>query len=302
MSERYGEIKIDDDTINYNVSTKGNVKNTNTNKVLKLNQKMGYLYAPVRINGKSPSLRVHRLVALAFIPNDDTSKKFVNHIDGNKLNNCVENLEWITPKANVQHALDNKLLKPFERKVCKCDVDGNVLEVYDSLKAAKEKTGIDDGGIAKVCKGQRQHAGGFKWKYFEIQENENIDDLDIPSMKSIDGFPNYLVAKEGKAYSKRYKKYLKHKTNNDGYQMVYLQENGKQKEFSIHRLVATAFIPNPENKGYVNHKNGNKLDNHVNNLEWTTNSENVQHYHTELKNKTIKNIKNIKKVKENETI
>lgn len=299
MSERYEEIKIDDKSTNYAVSNKGNVKNTNTNKVLKLNQKMGYLYAPIKVNGKSPSLRVHRLVALAFIPNDDTSKKFVNHIDGNKLNNCVENLEWITPKANVQHALDNKLLKPFERKVCKCDEDGNILETYDSIKAARDKTGIDDGCITKVCKEQRQHAGGFRWKYFEAQENENIDDLDIPSMKSVDGFPNYLIAKEGKVYSKSHKKYLKATTNKDGYQMVYLQENSKQTEFSIHRLVAISFIPNPENKGYVNHKNGNKLDNHVNNLEWTTNSENIKHYHRELKDK---NIKNIKKVKENETI
>lgn len=64
-----------------------------------------------------------------------------------------------------------------------------------------------------------------------------------------------------------------------GYYMANLNKDGLQKSIKVHRLVAEAFIPNPENKPSVNHKNGNKLDNNVYNLEWATYSENKRHAH-----------------------
>lgn len=270
------------------VSNKGNVKNIITSTILTLSKKMGYHYVSTDVNFKTFGMRVHRLVALAFIPNDDKTKKFVNHINGNKLDNRVENLEWVTPQHNVQHAYDNKLIKPFERKVCKCDMDGNVIETFNSLKTASEKTGIHDAGIVKVCKGKRQTAGGFKWKYFEIFENEKIDGIDMASMKHISNFPNYMISKDGKVFSIRYKKYLKSQINPDGYETIQLQNNAKKSDFLVHRLVALAFIDKPEEKDFVNHKNGIKIDNTINNLEWVTHSENMQHYYRKIKISTTK--------------
>lgn len=64
-----------------------------------------------------------------------------------------------------------------------------------------------------------------------------------------------------------------------GYFIIGLRKNGKQKMFKVHRLVAMAFIENPENKPQVNHKDTNKKNNHVDNLEWATSAENMQHAH-----------------------
>ena len=79
-------------------------------------------------------------------------------------------------------------------------------------------------------------------------------------------------------------KILKLKINNKGYTKVYLYKNKKSKMFFVHRLVAMAFVPNPNNLPQVNHKDGNKLNNSIGNLEWCTCSENIKHaYKTGLK-------------------
>lgn len=84
--------------------------------------------------------------------------------------------------------------------------------------------------------------------------------------------------------AKRKEHILKSFKSNSGYLRVSLYKNGLEKHFSIHRLVAIAFIPNPENKLEINHINGVKDDNRICNLEWVTKSENEKHaYKTALK-------------------
>lgn len=95
--------------------------------------------------------------------------------------------------------------------------------------------------------------------------------------KTLDRNPNYAVSSDGSIYSLRRGRKLSPKRNWDGYLRVQLWDHGDCQFVSIHRLVAEAFIPNPEGKPFVNHINGVKSDNRVGNLEWCTQKENIGH-------------------------
>jgi len=93
----------------------------------------------------------------------------------------------------------------------------------------------------------------------------------------IQGYENYLIYPDGKVFSKRSDRYLKHHIyKNPEYLYVTLCENNKNKKFKIHRLLALHYIPNPENKPFVDHIDRNKQNNEISNLRWATISENGQ--------------------------
>jgi hypothetical protein len=135
-------------------------------------------YYCVSISDKSQKERVyvvHRLVAKTFLENPE-NKQQINHKDGNKLNNSVENLEWATAKENIDHAFFaglNKGSKPWLGKtgsshnrsipVIRCDKSGNEIERYDSItEAAKHFGSIPH--ITSCIKGKRKSCGGYVWK------------------------------------------------------------------------------------------------------------------------------------------
>lgn len=95
-------------------------------------------------------------------------------------------------------------------------------------------------------------------------------------------YSGYEIDTNGIVYSKQGLP-LKPFTNHNGYQLVHLCENGKFKEYTIHRLVAMQFIPNMHHRPTVNHKDGNKLNNRVDNLEWATYREQSIHARDSLK-------------------
>lgn len=124
----------------YDVSTKGRVKNNKTGRIMKTQvNDNGYEVLQLHHNKHYSSERVHRLVAETFIEGGSPDLD-VNHIDGDKLNNNVENLEWCTRKENIHHAFENGLKKRPESIKIRIVETG---EVFDSILACSEAIGGD---------------------------------------------------------------------------------------------------------------------------------------------------------------
>lgn len=161
---------------NYKVSNTGKVYSLAKNKVMKpwiVNS--GYYVLTLVDSRVSKHMSVHRLVAKAFIPNP-LNKEQVNHIDGNKLNNNVDNLEWTTPSENVNHnkvlgRLDThtaraKLSNVQSKAVNQLDIEtGKVIATYNTIREASKVTGSQDGKITMVCQGKRKSHNGYSWEY-----------------------------------------------------------------------------------------------------------------------------------------
>ena len=116
MQEIWKTIKYCDDRCKYEISNMGRVKSLckGREKILRLSHtKDGYTKCGISINGVSCRFRVAKLVAEHFIPNPE-NKPTVNHIDGNKDNNCVDNLEWATLSEQMCHAYETGLKKPMQ--------------------------------------------------------------------------------------------------------------------------------------------------------------------------------------------
>ena len=127
----------------------------------------------IQVELQSKPLLVHRLVAEAFIENPN-NKPQINHIDGDKTNNIVNNLEWVTNGENQIHAYKNGLSKRSKeagkepKKVCQIDLKtGKVIKIYNSISEARKSLNIKKDNISSVCKNKRKSCGGYGWKYFE---------------------------------------------------------------------------------------------------------------------------------------
>lgn len=96
-------------------------------------------------------------------------------------------------------------------------------------------------------------------------------------MKQIEGFPNHYILPDGRVYRKSNNYFMVQKKTNAGYFFVELNHKKINKKLTIHRLLAKYYIGNPSNFPVVHHKDGNKENNSVSNLEWTTQSLNIKH-------------------------
>mgnify|MGYP003705812295 CR=1 FL=1 len=227
---------------NYEASTFGRIRNIKMKNVLSpFKYKSGYLGIGLRGMYGTPqqkkTFRLHYLIAITYLSNPE-NKQTINHIDKNRENNKLSNLEWSTHKEQREH----------QQQFNPPNYNG------------KSKKGISD--LSDIDENE-------KWKLISV--NELFKDYEY-----------YEISNYGRLKYKIQSKYkiTMGSKSSDGYRMARLKGNSNNKfSTSIHRLVAILFIPKPENKSYVNHIDGNRENNNISNLEWTTPSENSQHAH-----------------------
>ena len=161
MEEKFILLPFDD---KYAISNKGKIINVKNNKQLKtFINKNGYEYVQLSTNGKRRTYRIHRLVAQCFINNNEL-KPYANHIDGNKLNNCVENLEWCTAKENDNNARNNNL-KIQNKPILAINIKNGDKIVFSSLSECARFLNTNKGSIHRTLKGRRKAHKGYSFIY-----------------------------------------------------------------------------------------------------------------------------------------
>lgn len=235
-------IIINKKETDYQINELGEIYSNKTNKILTGTiYNTGYRMVRLSTAEGKKGYAVHRLVAEAFIPNPN-NLPVVNHKDGNKLNNAVENLEWVNQSQNRLHAIVNDISKRAtgKRKII-------------SLDELKKQ--------------------GEEWKQYKDT--------------------NYLVSKHGHVYNKKTNILLKDTPNQSGYIRYTLRINNKNYTKQAHILVIETWTDlNLENK-VVNHKDGNKENNYLDNLEVIDKRDNALHACYQLK-KLVKPVIQIK--------
>ena len=256
---------------NYKITQSGKIWSYYSNKFLATRIHNGYHTIALAKTDYS----IHKLVAITFIPNPN-QYEIINHIDEDKLNNHVSNLEWTTQKDNIRKCSKDT---SHPQEIIQLDLNGNQIAIHKSILDAANAVNRNKSSISSVLRGKSKMSAGFVWKYKDKTQEIQID-IDLSNSKLIQNYDNYRIFSDSRIYSTTFKRFLKPVKNESGYCYITLcKKDTKKKNFYIHVLVASHFIHNnnPENKTQVNHKDKKRDNNHIDNLEWVTPSENMFH-------------------------
>ena len=276
------EWKTITDFPKYEVSDYGNVRVKETKYIMKpFTNEAGYLRISISNDTfKRKKFYIQRLVSNEFLPNPE-NKQTVNHINNNRMDNRLCNLEWATmyEQNNHKYKTNNTFEKRRDIKAI-WRLDLNTLEKLEKYNSTTEavkwikQNNLTDSinelnlrqNLINVSNGKNNSAYGYKWLYEDFETNSFEDEI----WKEI-GIDNYFVSNYGRIKKKEEIRKLKPNAHR------YIKIKINNKSYSVHRLVALVFIPNIENKEFVNHIDGNKTNNKLTNLEWATCLENNIH-------------------------
>lgn len=251
----------------YQVSTFGRIKSIAKNYILTASAIAGYKCITLSTDrGTIKQYKLHRLIALTFVDGRSEERDIVDHIDRNPSNNKVENLRWVNAVENMANITRKK--HSNGRKVAQLDLNGNLIKEWPCVAEAARQLKIDKHGISNVCLGKpkQKTAGGFLWMYVEEKVAEPETWVEISD--------DLWISDTGRLYYPYGKRYTRG-TNTPSYYVTCFEG----RKCYVHELIAEYFVMNddPDRKTTINHIDGNKKNNHADNLEWCTRQENSRH-------------------------
>jgi hypothetical protein len=233
----------------------------------------GYKTVRLRKNGKSYTCRISRLILTTFKDDSLSSNQTADHEDRSRNNDNINNLNW------KSHSDQNKNRNTYQQKnqwtpVCRLNSVG-IMKTYKNLEEAAVDMNCNKQSICNWLSGMKskkrdEHGGHYIWKYPEEKDLEGEIWKQVSEIHHVSQFGRIKV-KVNDIYSS--KKYAKEYKTSAGYPQISI--NGSLK--GIHLIIAKEFLPNPDNKPNVNHKDRNRNNCDVTNLEWITQRDNIIH-------------------------
>lgn len=247
------EWRLFQDT-SYQVSSLGRVKNGKGRLMHPSKTDAGYHHLHLRDTlKKGEGIYVHRMVAITFVPNPQ-NLPLVDHIDRQRANNRSDNLRWVTAKQNQTNrgGRVGGHKRPVTQKT------GDAVKTWATPREAEDALGLRRGSVSEAC-GKGTCVGGSHWVYEQIE-------VDGEEWKQSSKFQDCHVSSHGRVKGPR------------GLVCGYLSMGYRTyRNIGVHRLVAEEFCVKPLGTTIVNHKDGDRQNNHKDNLEWCTVADNTRH-------------------------
>lgn len=159
---RKKRIIINEQETDYYIYEDGRCYSLHSKRFLKPKTSTKYNRYSLSVNGKVYDRYAHRLVASAFLEQEE-GKNEVNHKDGNTRNNCVDNLEWVSRSENLQHQFENQLYN--SKKIMQYSLTGDFIKSWNSATQAGRSLGLSPSSINASCLGKQENSGGYQWCY-----------------------------------------------------------------------------------------------------------------------------------------
>ena len=247
----------------------------NKGQVIRGSIRGGYPYINLSHNGKRCAIALHRIVAYLFIPNTDTTKNIVNHIDGNKLNFKITNLEWVTQKENVIHAVTNNLTRRPNKSIIATNLSTKKQYQFISLLDCSKFFNKHPSTISAWCTGYCNSPKDWLIQYKENQRFvSNLSERNIKEHPKYKGYFLDTDSLEVISTVRKHPKILKLLLRENGYYQVALAKYKIQLWFHrfIWECVNQQTIPS---NYHIDHMDSNPKNNSIDNLQLLSAQENI---------------------------